>query len=37
LDAAYVQKVVDALNNHVPIFNAAKIFNACHYPSDDSD
>ena len=38
--AAYVQKVVHALNDRFPnllIFNATKIFNPRRYPSDNSD
>ena len=40
LGASYVQRVVHALNDRFPnllIFNAAKLFSPCNYPSDDSD
>ena len=40
LDASYVQKNVNALNDHfpnLPKFNVAKIFSPRNYPSDDSD
>jgi hypothetical protein len=40
LGASYVQRVVHALNDRfpdLPIFNAAKLFSPCNYPSDDSD
>ena len=40
LVVAYVQKVVYALSDHcldLPVFNVAKFFNPCHYPSNESD
>jgi hypothetical protein len=40
LGASYVQRVVHALNDHIPnlqVFTASKNFNPHDYPSDDSD
>jgi hypothetical protein len=40
LSASYVQKDVNALNDHfldLPVFNVAKFFSPRKYPSDDSD
>jgi hypothetical protein len=40
LVVVYVRKVVHALSDcclDLPVFNVAKLFNPCHYPSNESD
>jgi hypothetical protein len=37
LGRLYVQKVIDSLNDHFPVFNAAKFYNLKHYFIDELD